>query len=348
MKFIKWFWHSNFIIKLRSWEYWPFGIVQAPAFIYWLWLSLKARSLFFFSASNPGIPTGGMFGESKFDILKKIPAAVRPKAVKVTYPTPVEDITKIIRDNQFTFPVIFKPDIGERGWMVKRIKTFDDVKNYQAGIKCDFIIQEYIDLPMEFGIFYTRYPGRAEGNVTSVTMKEMLYVEGDGKQTLKDLILAKPRAKLHWTELEQIHAARLDEVLSKGERIELVSIGNHCLGTMFLNGNHLITEKLSAVFNRISRQVEGFYFGRYDLRAASVADLEEGRVMIMELNGCGAEPAHIYHPGSSFWKAVRVLLNHFNVMYQISIANNKLGVPFLSFSEGVRMYKKFKAITSGQ
>lgn len=346
MKIIRRLLHSNFIIKFRSWEHWPFGIVQAPAFVYWLWLSLKARSLFFFSASNPGIPTGGMFGESKFDILKKIPPTVQPRAVKVSYPSSVEDITKLMQDNHFAFPVIFKPDIGERGWMVKKITTPGEMAAYHARIKCNFIIQGYADLPMEFGIFYVRYPGQETGTVTSVTMKEMLYVVGDGKRSLRDLILDKPRAKLQWKKLEQLHGGRLSEVLPESEKMELVSTGNHCLGTTFLNGNHLITEKLNATFNEISRQVEGFYFGRYDLRAASIQDLEQGRIMIMELNGCGAEPTHIYHPRSSLWQAVRVLLNHFKVIYQISMGNHKAGVSFMSFREGVSMYRKFKTITS--
>ncbi|MGC3942925.1 MAG: hypothetical protein QM762_00040 [Chryseolinea sp.] len=64
---------SNFFIKLKSWEYWPFGIVQFPLFIYFAWLSLRARSIVFFSASNPGITMGGMFGESKYDVIRKVP-----------------------------------------------------------------------------------------------------------------------------------------------------------------------------------------------------------------------------------------------------------------------------------
>src|SRR5882724_2623299 len=74
---------STFFIKLKSWEYWPFGILQAPLFPYWLWLSLKARSLVFFSASNPGILMGGMFGESKFEVLEKVPASCKPTTILV-------------------------------------------------------------------------------------------------------------------------------------------------------------------------------------------------------------------------------------------------------------------------
>ena len=41
--------HSNFLIKLTNWEYWPFAVIYTPAFFYWLYLSVKARSLFFFT-----------------------------------------------------------------------------------------------------------------------------------------------------------------------------------------------------------------------------------------------------------------------------------------------------------
>jgi len=60
---------NNFLFKLFHWEFWPFGILQGPVFLYWLWLSVRARSLLFFSASNPGILSGGMLGESKSEVL---------------------------------------------------------------------------------------------------------------------------------------------------------------------------------------------------------------------------------------------------------------------------------------
>src|SRR5215204_1914573 len=134
--------HSNFFIKLTHWEYWPFGVVQGPFFIYWLWLSLKARSFFFFSASNPSILMGGMMGESKFDVLNLVPEEVKPKTILISYPASAETVLEKMKENGFSFPVIFKPDLGERGWMVNRINTEQDAKKYLAQIKIDFLIQE--------------------------------------------------------------------------------------------------------------------------------------------------------------------------------------------------------------
>lgn len=334
---------SNFIIRLTHWEYWPFGIVQFPFFMYWLWLSLRARSILFFSASNPGILMGGMFGESKYQVLKLIPEQFIPKTVLVQYPFSYRQVLAILRENGFEFPVIFKPDLGERGFMVKRIFNEADVEAYVLKIKANFIIQEFIDLPVECGVFYTRFPNDRNGSVTSLVLKEMLTVTGNGVSTLQELILDKPRAKLQWGTLKEVYVENLSEVIPAEKTIELNAIGNHCLGTKFLSGEQYINEKLSNTFDDISKQINGFYFGRFDLRCARIEDLYEGKIKIMELNGCGAEPAHIYQPGFSLWKALGILTTHWKNMFEISVQNHKRGVPYLSLKEGKRIYKQFKA-----
>ena len=346
MRFVHRIFKSDFIIKLRDWEYWPFGIIHAPFFIYWLLLSLKERSLFFFSASNPGIFMGGMLGESKFDVHKKLPEEVTPKTALIQWPVSSERIMQCLRENGFQFPLIFKPNMGERGWRVRRINSYKEAEDYGNEIKVDFLIQDLVDLPLEFGVFYVRYPLEESGKVISIVGKEMLFIEGDGKRTIQQLILEKDRARLQWNVLRVTYRHRLEEVLPGGEKLELVSMGNHCLGTKFLNCNHLITDTLSSSFDRISKRVDGFYFGRYDVRVSSIEDLEKGKVKVVELNGCGAEPSHIYEPGFSLWKALRVLLQHWNYIYRISTQNHALGVRYLSFAEGRRAYIKFKSVTA--
>src|SRR5688572_21164199 len=174
---------SNFFIRLTHWEFWPFGIVQFPFFIYWLWLSLRARSLFFFSASNPGITMGGMLGESKYDVLKLIPDQYKAKTIFVEYPATRKRVLEILHQYHFQFPVIFKPDLGERGFMVKRIFNEHDVEAYVKKIKVNFLIQELVDLPVECGVFYTRFPDEKDGKVNSIVLKEMLVVTGNGSST---------------------------------------------------------------------------------------------------------------------------------------------------------------------
>ncbi len=339
---------SNFVIKLTSWEYWPFGILQGPVFFYWLFLVARTRSWFFFSASNPGILTGGMMGESKSEVLGLVPDSVKPKTILIRIPTTIDGLIATLENNQLSFPLIFKPDLGERGWMVRRIRNRVDAEKYLSEIRLDFIAQELVEGPLEFGVFYVRYPDQETGLVNSITMKKFLSITGNGKSTIQELILALDRAKLQWDTLKVVYHERLNEILPDGQVLELVSIGNHCLGTTFLNGNHLITPKLNESFNKISRQIPGFFFGRFDLRCASVEDLENGHVKIVELNGCGAEPAHIYHPGFSFWKALATLFRHVHDMYRISVINHERGVPYLSFREGRAIYRKFRALQAGE
>jgi len=283
-------------------------------------------------------------GESKYDILKRIPDAVKPKTVFVKLPADKVQLLEILTQNGFTFPVIFKPDLGERGWLVRRIKNEEDIEKYLTEIKIDFIIQELIELPLEFGVYYIRFPSEQNGFVNSITGKEFLSVIGDGKKSLQELILEKDRAKIQWDTLRYVYADKLIEVLPLGKKIELVSIGNHCLGTTFLNRNNLITPKLIGTFDTISKEIEGFNFGRFDLRCKSIEDLENGNIKILELNGCGAEPSHIYQPGSSLVAGVRALITYWQNMHRVSRENHERGVSYLSFREGKRIYRQFKAL----
>jgi hypothetical protein len=285
---------------------------------------------------------GGMFGESKFSILNKIPEAFKAKTVFVPGNTKAEDVFLIMQKASFQFPVVFKPDLGERGYRVKRIHNQAEATAYIKSFHFDFLIQELVDLPLEFGVFYKRLPSENTGTVFSIVGKEMLSVEGDGKQNLQQLILNKDRAKLQWEKLKQQHEAMLNSIIPKGETVLLNPIGNHCLGTTFLNSNALITEQLITSFDSLSKQLEGFYYGRFDLRCSSIEDLVAGRVKVMELNGCGAEPAHIYQPGYSFWKAVYEMMDHWENIYTIAMENKKRKVAFLSFKEAKVYYQKFQ------
>lgn len=333
---------SNFFIKLRSWEYWPFGILQFPVFFYFGWLSLRARSLTFFSAANPGITMGGLFGESKYDILQKIPPVWIPKTILIEGGSASATILQKLNKAGFQFPLIFKPDLGERGFFVRRIHNEQEAEAYVKQMKYNFLVQELVDLPCEFSVFYARHPSREKGVVTSVVMKEMLTVTGDGKRTLEQLILQRDRARLQWKTLQKTFHDRLSHVVPAGEEIVLVQIGNHCLGTKFINRNDLINDALNQTFDHISKEIPGFYFGRYDLRCKSIQDLYAGNIKIMELNGCGAEPAHIYHPGFSFVEAIGVLLKHWRTIYEIARENNKRGIAYISYEEAMFHYRNFK------
>jgi len=345
MKMIDKIWRSNFLIKLRSWEYWPFNVIYGPIFIYWLWLSIRARSLLYFTASNPGIKNGGMLGESKNEILNQIPSQYRPKHLLFSPETDLDTIVAALKRHDIEFPFICKPDVGERGWQVEKICALEALKSYVNAIKVPFLVQQFIDLPIELGVFYYRYPNAEKGEISSIVKKEMLSITGDGIHTIENLILQNDRAKLQWKTLKEKFSPQLQVILKPEEKLQLVGIGNHCKGTKFINGNPLINDQLVDVFDHISHQINGFYFGRFDLRVASLEDLYRGKIQVMELNGAGSEAAHIYEPGFSLIEAYKSIFHHWKVLFKISIINHKKGVPYLSFKDGWSEYKRIKAIS---
>lgn len=325
----------NFWTKLTAWEYWPWYIVYIPVFAYWLYLGLRAGAIFFFSAANPSIKYGGLISASKKKILELVPEQYVPKTALLKTPVKKEHVAKLMVSMGFGYPVILKPDLGERGWRVEKINNDEELGNYLAEVQTNLILQEYLDLPFEAGVFYYRMPGQETGTVSSVVLKELLYVEGDGKSCLEELILKKPRARIQYKKLIKTWGKKWNSIPEKGERIGLQPIGNHNRGTTFLNGKHLIDKELTNSFDAISKQIKGFYYGRFDVRCKDEQALKRGEVKIMELNGAASEPAHIYHPGFPILKGYSALFHHWNMLYRISKANHKKGVPYLSFKEGL-------------
>ena len=110
--------------------------------------------------------------------------------------------------------------------------------------------------------------------------------------------------------------------------MDLEPIGNHCRGTTFYNANKLINDQLIDVFNRIAKQIEGYYYGRFDLKVPNLQDLYAGRnIKIMELNGVSSEVAHVYDPDYKLIRAYRDIAKHMDYIYQISKENYKKGIP---------------------
>ena len=106
----------------------------------------------------------------------------------------------------------------------------------------------------------------------------------------------------------------------------LEPIGNHCRGTTFLNGNNLINRELEHVFDQIAGSIEGFYYGRFDVKVSSLDDLYAGKnIKILELNGVSSEPAHIYDPDNTLIKAYRDVLKHMRIIEEIACENHQLG-----------------------
>jgi len=329
-----------FIHKISNWEYWPFQVLYVPIYFLWAYYAIKAKSIFFFNASNPKIKNGGFMMESKKQIYDLLPKKYYPKTILIKENTDLKDIVDAVVEKEIYFPLIAKPDIGLRGSGVKKIKTVSELKEYAEKATFDFLIQNLIPFQNEVGIFYVRHPLQKNGKITGIVSKEFLIVTGDGKSTIEELVKQTPRFELQLDVLKEEYGDQLYQILNKDETINLVPFGNHCRGAKFLDGSNLITPKLTAMINEIAAQIPEFYFGRFDIMYNTLEELERGEnFQIVELNGAASEPTHIYDPKHSVWFAWKELARHITYMYEISVENHKMGVPYLDYKVGMREYR---------
>jgi hypothetical protein len=322
------------LVKLLNYEYWDWWVFYLPLLPFWFYYAFKARSFTFFTAVNPGIPGGGFFGESKIAILDHIPEVYKPQTLFISQALPYQQVISRLRALQLGFPLIAKPDVGERGTQVEKLIDEKALEAYMSNYTLDFIIQEYVDFPLEMGVMYHRIPGENQGKVTSITLKHFLSVTGDGHSTIRQLMEASDRARFQLPRMEKQLGQGMEQVLPAGQQRVLEPIGNHCRGTLFYSGNHLINETLQQVFNQIATSLEGFCYGRFDMRVSSLEDLYAGRnIRILEFNGVSAEPAHIYDPSYTLLKAYRDFLYHVDIVYHIARQNMQNGIRPLSFRQ---------------
>lgn len=278
--------------------------------------------------------------ESKKAIYDLIPQQHYPKTELIKAGTSLETILKTITDSKIAFPLIVKPDIGLRGSAVKKIHNEGELKSYNDKSDFAYLVQDLIPYPNEIGVFYVRYPHEKQGRITGIVTKEFLVVTGDGTSTITELLQKDPRHEMQLKALKREYGNRLDRVLEKGERLNLVPYGNHIRGAKFIDASHWITPKLNKVIDGICVQVNGFYFGRLDLMYNTLEELEAGQhFSIVELNGAASEPTHIYDPKHSLFFGWKELLRHIRYLYEISAANHKLGHPYLPHQVGMEQYR---------
>ena len=332
-----------FFYKATHWEYWPFGLVYFPMFFVWLYYSIRARTFFFFLPANPGIQNAGFLMESKKEIYDNLPAEFVPKTILVRSGAISHAIIVDMNRAGIGFPCIAKPDIGMKGLAVSLLDNEISLAGYAARADFDFLIQEYISLPEETGIFFYKMPGNKCGHISGITKKEFLSVKGDGHSSLSELIEANPRYRFQLPALQHVYGKALTTVLQKGELKTLVPYGNHARGAKFMDITRLSDRQLEKTINAICDRLPGFYFGRLDIRYRSWEELKEGKAFsIIELNGAGSEPTHIYDPRYSLLDAWKEIARHYKLLFLISRRNHRSGHPDLSFRQGWRLIKANK------
>jgi len=330
---------KNFIYRLIHWETWDWRIKYIPLVPLWVWHCIRSRSFWFFTPSNPTLLFGGFEGVSKRSIYEHLPDWSYPKSIYVS-PNLSFAAAKQLVDDNFAYPLAVKPDVGRMGFMFRIINNSAELERYHNNIAVNYIIQELVQYPLEVSVFYFRFPGQEKGNISGFIRKEFLEVVGDGRSSLLQLMRSYPRIRFRLEEMEIRHKARLDTVIPKGEVFYLSYALNLSRGGKLVSLENEKDERLLKVFDDLSHYSGKLYFGRYDIKCESVEDLKSGKnFSILEFNGSGAEPHHVYGNGYSLIQACQILANHWNILYKISKQNHSSGVKYWEFSRGWQLMR---------
>lgn len=332
------------------WEFWPSWLFYAPVLPYYLYLAIRHRGMTLPTAANPGIVSGGIVGESKMATLRDLRSA-SPEFTADSFliePGPTEirvtQFQECMAQNSLRFPVILKPDVGQRGVGVKLIRSQEQALAYFKSTTSALLLQRYAPGPCEIGVFYYRFPHESRGRIFAITEKVFPVILGDGERTLEELILADPRARFIADTYLRRMPARRHEVLPPGETVKLVEAGNHAQGCIFRDGMHLHTDALAFRIDAISQGVEGFYIGRYDIRYESEQALRAGYgFTIIELNGAASEATSLYDAKNSLFSAYRTLFQQWSLVFAIGAANRRRGIRPTSARELWRAWRDTQA-----
>jgi len=322
-----------FISRFWRWEFWPVNVFYLPLLPWIGWLAIKHRSLTAPTATNPGIPHGGVVGESKFAILNGLPESrVVPSAL---IPTGGSDrigaLGRVMEQRRWAFPLVLKPDVGERGQGLRLARDWSQAEAYFDKFADDVLVQTYDPGPFEAGVFYYRFPGEPRGRIFSITDKQFPVLVGNGRSTVEELIWAHPRFRMQARVFLHRHDDQIERVLAAGEQMRLAVSGNHCQGTMFCEGRHLWSAPLEAAIDETARAFDDFYFGRFDLRYTEVDAFRAGHdFRIVELNGVLSESSNIYDPNHSILFAYRTLAQQWAIAFKIGARNARDGAPVTS------------------
>lgn len=325
-------------------EFWPSWVFYLPLAPWIAWLALRHGPMSF-TCANPGIGMGGgVVGESKMEILRRLdpgwrwtlPCALVEEREDAAERAALADALVRERGELGGYPIIVKPDAAQRGHALKLARRRADFEEYFGSMTRPAVLQRYHPGPLEVGLHWAREPGAEKGFVFSVTRKEFPEVVGDGKRTLEALVWSHRRYMMQADLFLKRFDGQRDRVLAKGERLRLAVAGNHCQGTKFTDGGDLITPALEREMNALAMgyEDEGFDFGRFDLRYESDEALRAGEgFAVVELNGSMSESTNLYDPAKPVWWAYGVLFRQWSLLYRIGAARRREGVRSMSLGE---------------
>ncbi len=305
---------------------WAFYLPLSP---YIIIKGLLNGHLFYYTNVNPGIDKyGGLFFDSKNTIDSKIPNLYRPITIIIYPENSFVKINEAILDKNLFYPLIAKPDKGERGKGIVKIDNEEVLKTFLNLIKEKYLIQEYIPFTIEYGVFVAYIPDEEKFRVISLTEKKFFTVKGNGKSNIGELIKLNKRGIVFFKQLKQRSVYPMEFIPEIGEECIIHTFGNHCNGTEFIYRNNMISEELNRNFNLLMQSIQGINYGRFDIKIEKSTDLIDFKnIKIIEFNGISAEPIHIYDSNvGAYLKTLKEFIKTWKYLDIIALNNRKLGL----------------------
>ncbi len=327
--------------------------LQAPQLIvnisyFWLFARLAVSGgLGLLQAVNPGFPS------RKSDLLDRIRnehGAFLPGYCAYAMDAPDGDhlaaVMRCLSAAGVDFPVVAKPEMGLRGLLVKRLNDvvalqeyLDDfaARRHRSGLHFQALLGE----PVELTALYIRDPDLPNGRVAALVLRQAPCVVGDGRRTLGALIEQSGRPRYFRDALLAQHSAQMAVLPADGEVVPLGFARNQGRGGLLVDITDRITPLFEQRIDAISKGIDGFHFGRYDLRCRTLDEaLTEGRFKIMEVNGALAVDSRVDAENIGFLAALGYAFSTMNLLRRVAVKNARRGVPYPSTSTYLRHLRR--------
>lgn len=342
--------------SISPYEFMPAWFFYAPVVVQSLLLGLRHGDVCLPLIANPSIKLSGMVGESKTEILNLagplakqwIEPFITLTKNQETVSTQLEEALQAMNAAELSFPIVAKPDLGCRGVGVKLLKSKAQLHDYiqEFPISARFLLQRKAPYQAEAGVFYVRYPGQEQGEIISITLKYTPSVVGDGTHSLRQLIERCPRAGQLTHLYFPRHTQKLDWIPAEGEEYPLAFAGSHSRGSIFRNGNQYITQALTRKLDEILKDVDGYYYGRLDIKFADIESFMGGEnFSILEMNGASSEATHIWDRNTKLPEIFSTLLKQYRILFEIGALQKKRGFKSPTIRALLKAWREEKALT---
>ena len=315
----------------RPFEFWPNWTHVIPFHIF-LWIQCWDRlmPLKYVLKANYGINAGGMSFTSKYKIQEAIGHEHFPSTEFI--PPSLSDLQKkhLLKTfaNDHGFPIIIKPDEGMTGRGMMQIKSPSDIdRSLHLTKNRPYLAQTYIEGDYEFGTFWHRYKGKSW--ISGINQKHYPTVTGDGISDISTLARAHERYTTQWESF--LSELDLTIVPTNQEIVYLSRIGSHTMGCKFTDETELNTNALELSMNNIFDQFAGYNYGRLDIKATSLENLQKGIFEVIEVNGFESQATHMFDPRYRYFSALRFLWYYARTLAQISYEHRKQKIPKISY-----------------